>query len=282
LVFGSFLLDKANFRFALDIYTLSEQLIFNLYEILKINCLTLQDKYKLNDLFCLSCTQSLYKSSQMEQVSRRLKQIRNELGLTQESLGTHLGCTKNNISMKENGNCAITERDKSVLVQSFNINIEFLETGHGPMFNPIPPGRTEYPSKGQVPLYDLRQADGLKSLLSSPTVKPVGFITIPNLPECDGAVYFVGDGMYPILRSGDIALYQIIDTSLIIWGDMYLVSVSQGGREHITVCYLDSSPNPRKAVMRGAASDRSTTEVDIAKINAIALVKATIRMNTVK
>jgi hypothetical protein len=48
------------------------------------------------------------------------------------------------------------------------------------------------------------------------------------------------------------------------------------------VCYLDASSNPRKAVMRGAAPDRSTTEVDISKINAIALVKATIRMNTVK
>jgi transcriptional regulator with XRE-family HTH domain len=218
----------------------------------------------------------------MKQVGTRLKQIRNELGLTQEDLGTHFGCTKNNISMKESGNCAITERDKSILVQSFNVNIDFLETGHRPMFNPIPPGRAEHPCSGQIPLYDLRRADGLKSLLSSPTLKPVGFITIPNLPECDGATYFVGDGMYPILRSGDVVLYQITDTSLIIWGDMYLVSVSQGGREHITVCYLESSSDPRKAVMRGAMPDRSATEVDIAKINAIALVKATIRMNTVK
>jgi transcriptional regulator with XRE-family HTH domain len=218
----------------------------------------------------------------MKQVGTRLKQIRNELGLTQEELGTHFGCTKNNISMKESGNCAITERDKNILVQSFNVNIEFLESGRGPIFNHIPHGRVEYPASGQVPLYDLRRADDLKSLFSSPSHKPVGFICIPGLPECDGATYFVGDGMYPILRSGDVVLYQIIDTSLIIWGDMYLVSVSQGGREHITVCYLDSSPNPRKAVMRGVASDRSATEVDISKINAIALVKATIRMNTVK
>jgi transcriptional regulator with XRE-family HTH domain len=218
----------------------------------------------------------------MEQAGRRLKQIRNELGLTQESFGTHFGCTKNNISMKESGNCAITERDKNILVQSFNASIEFLETGRGPMFNPIPHGRGELTPSGQVPLFDLRRVGDLKSQFTSPTLKPVGFITIPHLPECDGAAYFVGDGMYPILRSGDIVLYQIIDSSLIIWGDMYLVSVSQGGREHITVCYLDASPNPRKAMMRGAEPDRSTTEVDISKINAIAVVKATIRMNTVK
>jgi hypothetical protein len=182
--------------------------------------------------------------------------------------------------MKEAGNCAITERDRGVLVQSFNVNINFLDTGRGPMFNPIPPARAENPT--QIPLYDLHGARDLQSLFGSPAPKPLGFITIPNLPECDGAVYFVGDGMWPILRSGDVVLYQIIDTTLVIWGDMYLVSVSQGGREHITVCYLDSSPDRRKAIMRGAAPDRSVTEIEISKINAIALVKATIRMNTVK
>jgi transcriptional regulator with XRE-family HTH domain len=218
----------------------------------------------------------------MEYTGARLKQIRNELGLTQEGLGAHFGCTKNNISMKEGGNCTITERDKSILVQSFNINIEFLETGRGPMFNLISPGRVDVPRGEQIPLYDLRRSDDLKSQFASPTIKPVGFITIPNLPECDGAAYYVGDGMYPILRSGDVVLYQITDTSLIIWGDMYLVSVSQGGREHITVCYLDKSRDPKKVVMRGAAPDRSATEVEITKINAIALVKATVRMNTVK
>jgi transcriptional regulator with XRE-family HTH domain len=218
----------------------------------------------------------------MEHIGKRLKQIRKELGLTQEELGIYFGCTKNNVSMKEGGNCAITERDKNTLVQLFNISIDFLESGRTPMFNLIPSGRSESLCLGQIPLYDFRRANDLKSQFTTPTLKPEGFIAIPNLPQCDGAAYFVGDGMYPILRSGDVVLYQIIDTSLIIWGDMYLVSVSQGSREHITVCYLDKARDSRKAVMRGADSNRSITEIDISKINAIALVKATIRMNTVK
>lgn len=37
---------------------------------------------------------------------------------------------------------------------------------------------------------------------------PIDYIHIPNLPRCDGAIYVVGDSMYPLLKSGDIVLYK--------------------------------------------------------------------------
>ena len=72
--------------------------------------------------------------------------------------------------------------------------------------------------------------------------KPVNYIHIPNLPKCDGAIYVVGDSMYPLLKSGDIVLYkQLSDIADIFWGDMYLLSIDIDGEEYITVKYIQKS-----------------------------------------
>lgn len=231
----------------------------------------------------------------------RLKQIRNELSLTQRQLADTLGCSKNNISMIETGKSALTGKNKMMLVKFLNVNPHFIETGRGPVLARTP--RTELgattgstpddPSDGSpgiaerggaVPLYDINRAGGLRQILApAPHTEPEGFIGIPNLPKCDGAAYHVGDSMYPILRSGDIVLYRALtDPSEIFWGDMYLVSVSAGGSDYVTVCYLDRSPSPGRAVMRGASPGRSETEIDITRITALAFVVATVRLNTAK
>lgn len=71
---------------------------------------------------------------------------------------------------------------------------------------------------------------------------PVNYIHIPNLPKCDGAIYVVGDSMYPLLKSGDIVLYkQLRDIGDVFWGDMYLLSIDIDGEEYVTVKYIQKS-----------------------------------------
>jgi phage repressor protein C with HTH and peptisase S24 domain len=41
-------------------------------------------------------------------------------------------------------------------------------------------------------------------------LKELEQILIPHLPKCDGAFYVTGDGMYPLLKSGDLVLYKEI------------------------------------------------------------------------
>lgn len=217
----------------------------------------------------------------------RLRQIRKELELTQKEIAEVLGCSKNNISMIETGKSTLTERNEKMLVKFLNINPAFLKTGSGPVRLESVWGdvwTTEGIDLPRVPLYNLGKTGGLFQLLSAPTTaRPTGFISIPNLPECDGAAYYVGEGMHPILRSGDIVLYSALsDVSEIFWGEMYLVSVATGSGDYVSVCYLDRSSDPSRAVMRGASPERSETEIEIARINAIAMVKATIRFNTAK
>lgn len=225
----------------------------------------------------------------MEQMNARLKQIRKELELTQRQLAETLGCSKSNISMIETGKSALTEKNKLMLVKFLNIDPRFLETGSGPVTSPAArpkstPGAKDSGESPPVPLYDINKAGGLRQILDiAPRTEPEGFIGIPNLPKCDGAAYYVGDAMYPILRSGDIVMYRAIgEVSEVFWGEMYLVSVAAGGVEYVSVCYLDKSPTPGRAVMRGASPERSDTEIDISRITALAFVVATVRLNTAK
>lgn len=114
----------------------------------------------------------------------------------------------------------------------------WLETGEGPMFLEVRPaavfaGRSDRTLPSQsVPLYNIEGTAGLVPLfLDKRSLAPVDYIHIPNLPRCDGAIYVVGDSMYPLLKSGDIVLYkQIGDVNDIFWGDMYLLSIDHRRR----------------------------------------------------
>ena len=175
----------------------------------------------------------------------RLRLIRKELGLTQEALAQKLGIGKSTLSMIETGRASLSERNKNIIVQELNVNPEWLETGQGQMFFEQRPeavftNRTDRRLPTQsVPLYNIEGTAGLVPLfLDRESVRPVDYIHIPNLPRCDGAIYVVGDSMYPLLKSGDIVLYkQVSGIENIFWGDMYLLSIDIDGEEYVTVKY---------------------------------------------
>ena len=182
-------------------------------------------------------------------MNQRVKLIRKELGMTQEQLAQHLGIGKAALSMIEPGTAALSSRNRNILVQELNVNPDWLETGKGCMFN-AEPDLTSYLHRTDnslplqsVPLYSIEGTAGLVPLFSDRTQpKPVNFIHIPNLPKCDGAIYIVGDSMYPLLKSGDIVLYkQLHDIGDVFWGDMYLLSIDIDGEEYVTVKYIQKS-----------------------------------------
>ena len=136
-----------------------------------------------------------------------------------------------------------------------------------------------------VPLYSIEGTAGLVPLFSDQAqLKPVNFIHIPNLPKCDGAIYIVGDSMYPLLKSGDIVLYkQLNDINDIFWGDMYLLSIDIDGEEYVTVKIPSRNPNVPDCVRLVSQNPHhADKEIEVARIRAIALVKASIRMNSMR
>ena len=220
----------------------------------------------------------------------RLRLIRKELGLTQEALAQKLGIGKSALSMIETGRASLSERNKNIIVQELNVNPEWLETGQGQMFFEQRPeavftNRTDRRLPTQsVPLYNIEGTAGLVPLfLDRESVRPVDYIHIPNLPRCDGAIYVVGDSMYPLLKSGDIVLYkQLRDIDDIFWGDMYLLSIDIDGEEYVTVKYIQKSDREGYVKLVSQNQHHADKDVEISRIRAIALVKASIRMNSIR
>ncbi len=223
-------------------------------------------------------------------MNERVKMIRKTLGLTQEQLAQRLGIGKAALSMIETGKARLSSRNRNILIQDLNVNPEWLETGEGEMFN-AEPDLTTYMHRTDrslplqsVPLYSIEGTAGLVPLFADRTqAKPVNYIHIPNLPKCDGAIYIVGDSMYPLLKSGDIVLYkQLRRLEDIFWGDMYLLSIDIDGEEYITVKYIQKSERKGYVKLVSQNPHHADKEVEIERIRAIALVKASIRMNSIR
>ncbi len=246
-------------------------------------------------------------------MNSRLKQIRKHLQLKQNEMAEILDCSTGNISMIESGKSVLSERNKRLLVKKFNLNPLWLDGENVPMLLPgaehsarvdnsaHPEGRS---IRASVPLFDIESIDSLADLFRLTSAsggklgkrgrpgrmtseershRPLGWISLPGLPDCDGALKLVGEAMNPILRNGDIVIYKQLDfTSEIFWGDMYLLSMETSAGEYITVRYIRRSPKDGYAILAGEDPSFADTEIELSKINALAVVKASVRMNYAK
>ena len=224
-------------------------------------------------------------------VGARIKEMRKALGMQQEDVSRILGIGKSALSMIETGRAALSERNKNILIQELNVNPEWLENGTGEMFNsPLETfvpfvKRTDRTLPMQsVPLYNIEGTAGLVPIFTGQSpVHPVDYIHIPNLPKCDGAIYIVGDSMYPLLKSGDIVLYkQLNSIEDIFWGDMYLLSIDIDGEEYITVKYIQKSDIQGCIRLVSQNPHHADKDVNVDRIKALAFIKASIRMNSMK
>lgn len=136
----------------------------------------------------------------------------------------------------------------------------------------------------KVPLYELETTAGLLQLFqASKRPVPIDTISIPNLPKCDGAIYVVGDSMYPLLNSGDIVVYkQVHDLPHdFFWGEMYLIDIELDGDTYITIKYIQQSEIGLDYIkLVSFNSHHSAKDIHISKIRAAAIVKASIRINS--
>jgi len=133
-----------------------------------------------------------------------------------------------------------------------------------------------------IPLYDIEAVAGLVPLFQdSKAQQPIDHISIPHLPKCDGAVYVTGDSMYPLLKSGDIVLYKEIHDikNEIFWGEMYLLSIDMSGEEYITVKYIQKAEKEGFVRLVSQNKHHQDKDVELSKIKALALIKASIRIN---
>ena len=176
-----------------------------------------------------------------------------------------------------------------------DLSAEWLLTGKGDMLkNDAPVGdkkeeQTYTPlvnSKTQLelhnissfPLYSIDASAGLNKLFVGDS-ELLGQISIPNAPRCDGAVYVIGDSMYPLLKSGDIIAYrQVHNLQSIIYGEIYLLQLENDGDLSIVVKYMKRSEKGDDYIkLVSYNKEHDPKDVPLSWIRAIARVTLTIR-----
>lgn len=170
---------------------------------------------------------------------------------------------------------------------------EWLLTGRGNMekeednieISPIFHSKTieKRHEKQAVNLYSFEASAGLRELFDNKGDNILDTIIIPNLPRCDGAIHIVGDSMMPILKSGDIILYKEVFPNMdsILFGEMYLVSVVMEEGVYLTVVkYIRRSKRNGYITLASENPLHDDTDVDFRRVNAMALVQASIRINS--
>lgn len=142
------------------------------------------------------------------------------------------------------------------------------------------PKTTEAMGDRIVTLYDITAAANLKTLLANKHQHVLGKIYIPSIPRCDGAIFVNGDSMYPILKSGDIVGFkEITGFSNVIYGEMYLVSFEIDGDEYLTVKYVNRSQLEGHIKLVSYNTHHEPLDLPLDTINAMAIVKFSIRKN---
>lgn len=140
--------------------------------------------------------------------------------------------------------------------------------------------------KNQIlPLYDIKRVASAKDLFKEEIKEtPIGHIAIPNLPKCDGAIYASSDSMYPLLKSGDMILYKKIPHTIenIYWGEMYLVTLINDDKdEFIMIKWIQKSDKGTDYIkLVSENKHRESKDLPISAINGLALIKASIRINS--
>ncbi|AWH84394.1 peptidase S24 [Flavobacterium album] len=226
-------------------------------------------------------------------VSQRVGEYIEAKGISYYAFENSLGASRGSISKAvKDGKSIGSNMLEKILATYTDLNPAWLLTGHGEMLKEGEDGtsiktyrlKTDTAVESQqIPLYDLEAVAGLVPIFSSNSAqKPIDHISIPHLPKCDGAVYVTGDSMYPLLKSGDIVMYKEIHDiqNGIFWGEMYLLGIDMGsGEEYITVKYIQRSEYPGCVKLVSENKHHQAKDVEMDKIRALALVKASIRVN---
>jgi phage repressor protein C with HTH and peptisase S24 domain len=222
--------------------------------------------------------------------TERMKEYLDYKGITKYKFCNDLGFSN---KFLDNSSNMGTDKACKILHHYPEVNSEWLLTGNGPMLKEnstdiviINNDRKTVDSlhlSQEIPLYDLEAVAGLRELFNSGKPQRIlDTIKIPNLPKCDGAISVTGDSMYPLLKSGDIILYKETEFENIFFGEMYLLSVKLNDwEEYITVKYVQKSEQGHEFVrLVSQNSHHQPKDIHISKISALALIKASIRINT--
>ncbi len=234
------------------------------------------------------------KSNKIDNIRKRIIYFADNVAVSRAEFLSKTKLKKGIFDPKDLHRAIGSDKISNILESYPQINTSWLLTGEGEMIQSVEDNknivttysmRTDNLDSNQViPLYNIEASAGLVELFRNQNdEKAIDTISIPNLPKCDGAIYVTGDSMYPLLKSGDIIMYKEIHNVQdgLFWGEMYLISLDMDGEEFVTVKYIQKSEKGDQHVKLVSQNPHhQPREVELKRIRALALVKASIRINS--
>ena len=168
---------------------------------------------------------------------------------------------------------------------TLRINAEWLLTGKGAMqtheIDIIHKPRYRDVGSDVIPIYDINAAANLQTLFANNKQNVLGEIKIPNAPACDGAIYVRGDSMYPLVKSGDMVSFKMLNNiDNIVSGEMYVVDFDMDGDEFLVIKYVQWEEKNVTLRLVSYNEHHQDMFIPVGAVRAIALIKIVIRLNS--
>lgn len=230
-----------------------------------------------------------------DKIIDRVFQYLENQGIPPTRFEKEIGLSNGYLALQRKRSADVGESVINKIIDNSLLSVEWLVTGRGEMYRrksthpALAEPLNDYSLLGEkkhvdqeVPLYDFTAAAGLQKLFGNQQ-NILNYISVPNLPKCDGAIYITGDSMYPLLKSGDIVLYKQVHDILngIFWGEMYLLSILVDDEDLTTVKYIQKSDLGSEYIRLVSQNQHhSPKDVPLKSVRALASVKASIRINS--
>jgi phage repressor protein C with HTH and peptisase S24 domain len=233
-------------------------------------------------------------------IKERIIQLIEYKKIPKEEFYIRIGMTSANFRGKAKKTPLNSTAIENILSEIPDVNPEWLLTGNGPMLKNDDEKKTKriYDENIQmlfeaeesynklhkdheINLYDINAAANLQTLFESGQQNVIGKLRIPNLPKCDGAIYLRGDSMYPLLKPGDIVIYKILNNlSNLTFGEMYLIDYAIDGDDYLVVKYINASELENHIRLVSYNPHFSPMDIPLSSVRSIAIIKASVRINT--
>lgn len=223
-----------------------------------------------------------------ENTIHRIKKYIDSKGIKVSVLEREVGMSNGSFASQLKHNKTIgVDKLENILSKYTDVNPEWLLTGNGNMLK-VESAHDDIDSlrlktrNPKIPVYNVRTIDGIVDLLGEGKKQiPINYISIPEISESDGALYITGNNMYPLLNSGDIVVFKKIKMprNNIVWGEMYLVYVNNDGNDFFITSFLNKSDRDSYVQFVSQNPHHQMVEFPLSSIKALALIKASVRVN---
>lgn len=164
-----------------------------------------------------------------------------------------------------------------------DVNATWLLTGEGSMLKNedarlvVSSSVSRIPENKLVPLYDFQTA---RDLMSGRVPTAMDYIYIPNISDCDGALYVRTNSMSPRIQTGDVVLFKMLHSKTgsytinsFRWGDVYLILFCMNGDSSVVLKHIQKSDDDTLVKLANFDKKVDSYEIPIDSIKSLALVK---------